>query len=445
MRGGVAILEPKAEPMEKDCWKNEWVRGKELPGGNQGHTFLARKRTDPDDQFGYVLKRLKRQDDKDRRARVYIEVTSLRVLDHPGVAKLVDTNADDFEEDVELYLVTEHIQGTDLEGYAEGKPIDLRTACDITCRILEILNHCHGRGVKHRDIKPCHVILRDGCVDDPVLIDFGLAFTEEVQLPDFQTAPDQGVGNRFIILAEQMSASGDKRDERSDITQCVGILFYLLTRQNPGLIRDGQGRKPHQRVDVSRLAPGLKPTETKQLQRIFEIGFEWSPTGRSQSVDALSGELDRLRADQNSSGTGWNYGQELEDLRVNVARSPETELLSRLDNLRLHTGQCISKVANQTQNELSDFLYVQGTVGHADRNKHEYHYQIMFIPKLKVQTQSRIALVLRLDDAELVIDGSYGGVEIKPTRIGVFDPEAGAMIDEIVQRMVLDVARHILR
>ncbi len=49
--------------MKKDMWKGTWTRGPALPGGNQGHTFAAKRSDDSNDEFNYVLKILKRQDD----------------------------------------------------------------------------------------------------------------------------------------------------------------------------------------------------------------------------------------------------------------------------------------------------------------------------------------------------------------------------------------------
>ena len=42
-------------------------------------------------------------------------------------------------------------------------------------RVAETLAVAHAKGIIHRDIKPGNLILRDGDVDRPVLIDFGIA------------------------------------------------------------------------------------------------------------------------------------------------------------------------------------------------------------------------------------------------------------------------------
>ncbi len=125
---------------------------------------------------------------------MYREVASLETLEHPGIASLEDSNAASFRDDVELYFVMQRIKGVDLEQFANDFTIDLTVAANMIIKVLAVLKFCHEQGVIHRDIKPCHVILRQGDPSDPVLIDFGLAFNEKTDC-EFETESDQGVGN----------------------------------------------------------------------------------------------------------------------------------------------------------------------------------------------------------------------------------------------------------
>ena len=88
----------------------------------------------------------------------------------------------------------------------------------------------HASGVGHRDIKPDNIILRSGICASPVLIDFGLTFNvhdeEEDLTPDWQQ-----VGNKFLSLPEHAMFSQNKRDLRSDLTSCVGLLYFSADRR----------------------------------------------------------------------------------------------------------------------------------------------------------------------------------------------------------------------
>lgn len=70
---------------KKHPWEaNGWVRGRQLESGVQGFSFLARRQSDPAEQFNYVLKKLARQSEMNRRAMFCNEIRAVGVLDHPG-------------------------------------------------------------------------------------------------------------------------------------------------------------------------------------------------------------------------------------------------------------------------------------------------------------------------------------------------------------------------
>jgi serine/threonine protein kinase len=41
--------------------------------------------------------------------------------------------------------------------------------------LLQGLKHLHQKRIAHRDIKPENIMLRDGAIKSPIIIDFGLA------------------------------------------------------------------------------------------------------------------------------------------------------------------------------------------------------------------------------------------------------------------------------
>src|SRR6185436_2771514 len=104
----------------------------------------------------FALKVLKDQSSPERRARMLQEVTNLRLLEHPNVARHVDSNAEAFKEEIELYLVTEFVEGHELQA---PNPLSLDDACRCLQSLLKTLEYCHGRNVVHRDLKPSNIIL----------------------------------------------------------------------------------------------------------------------------------------------------------------------------------------------------------------------------------------------------------------------------------------------
>src|SRR6267143_5072193 len=114
--------------MRKGIWREKWRVLLELSPGGQGNTFLVEPVPSSGQSRRCVVKVLRDQKTPERRARMLQEVTNLRLLNHPRVAQFVESNAEAFNEDVELYLVTEYVEGDEL---AVEKPIALSDA--VTC------------------------------------------------------------------------------------------------------------------------------------------------------------------------------------------------------------------------------------------------------------------------------------------------------------------------
>jgi len=174
------------------------------------------------------------------------EVTALQTLDHPGIPKLLDSNSSEFDSESVLYLIMEYIEGPTLAEVVGNGTLSLTDAQRLLLGLLEILEYTHRRGIVHRDIKADNVILGDGRAEKPVLIDFGLSFNKEEELSSPLTHSGQQLGNRFLVLPELQLTSSLQRDPRSDLTQCVGVLFYAVTGVVPVALMDESSRLPHQ-------------------------------------------------------------------------------------------------------------------------------------------------------------------------------------------------------
>lgn len=344
---------------KKDAWKEDgWERGDSTPGdGNQGRTYFARKSTDPPDQFQYILKILKRQNDPDRRAMFCGEIRAMDVLDHPGVIRVQATNAEHFRENVELYLVTERVDGSDLERFARERTLSLEEAVRLTVGVLHILDHCHKRGVIHRDIKPCHVILRGDSIDDPVLIDFGLAYHRETQPDDAATAPGQGKGNRFLTGPEHQTHDPDaNRNTATDICQCLGLLFYAITLKYPAGLRDEHNRKPHERFSLDSLRPDIAAWKRHALLQILDIGFEWEVARRWQSIDRLVSQLTSLVGDQPPGDTALRL--ELAELMRRAKSDSATSKFQRARAMAAGLIEVVQSVVSTVSAETKEYLTI---------------------------------------------------------------------------------------
>jgi eukaryotic-like serine/threonine-protein kinase len=340
-------------------WEPEWERGAPLSGGGHGDTFFARRRTEAPGAWNFVLKVLREQNKPERRARLKTEAAILASLeDHPGVAKLVKANTERWKDDVPLFLITEHVVGTDLEAFRTEQTLSLRDAVRVLIRVLTTLDDCHKRGVTHRDIKPCHVILRDRDIERPILIDFGLGFGSDIGPTDVDTETEQAVGNRFIVLPEQWGELEAKRNPISDITQIVGLLFFLIFRKNPGNLAHASSRKPHERFDFQDALAALEKWRIEQLGRIFDLGFELDPDRRWQSPKALIAELDLLTSDEPPPPRLTPIAERVGNLKSLTQNDATAQLVLRLGDVGKTTLAAVQASCQQVHSELGQHMRV---------------------------------------------------------------------------------------
>lgn len=273
-------------------YKEEWAEIAQISGGGQGTTIRARSTTK--ENFSGVVKILKSQNDDERRARMYREAATLETLSHPNLPLYLDSNAQHFrDKEYKLFIVTEFIPGPTLSEF-DFSTIQLEQKILVAKRILEVINYCHQRGIIHRDIKPDNIILKNGDLTFPVLIDFGLSFNNEDKDNDTLTSDGQHLGNRFLILPEQKVGEAGKRDFRSDITCAVGIFFFVLTGMMPTVPSDEYNQHPHQRKEAKDIIDRYPQHQKEIINYIFDVGFNTVIDRRWQSVQGLIEQLEYL-------------------------------------------------------------------------------------------------------------------------------------------------------
>lgn len=114
------------------------------------------------------------------------------------------------------YLVFERLEGETLANRLRRGPVPLREALAIAIDVARALDHAHGRGVVHRDLKPGNVFLcRDGGVK---VLDFGLAAL-------FGGPAASGVTPGWSAPEQLRDEDGD---ERTDVYAAAATLLASL-------------------------------------------------------------------------------------------------------------------------------------------------------------------------------------------------------------------------
>ncbi|MDQ0372162.1 serine/threonine-protein kinase [Cellulomonas humilata] len=156
------------------------------------------------------------------RDRLRREVHALQKLKHPGVAAVLDAEADS----TEAFLVTELVSGDNLEEHVrERGTLDAEELLDLAEGLRDTLVAVHGAGVVHRDLKPSNVIVGD---DGPVLIDFGLAQAAD----DSKLTADGLVLGTPGYLAPEL-LDGAEPDDASDFWGWAAVLVFAATGRPP--------------------------------------------------------------------------------------------------------------------------------------------------------------------------------------------------------------------
>src|SRR3984893_16485527 len=97
-----------------------------------------------------------------------------KLMDHPGVMKVLSDSDGSNKARSQVYMVMEWVDGRLLRKIlAEQPKLPTERAIRITLRILDALDYIHSRGVVHRDLKPENVMVDEQ--DNIKLIDFGIA------------------------------------------------------------------------------------------------------------------------------------------------------------------------------------------------------------------------------------------------------------------------------
>jgi serine/threonine protein kinase len=148
-----------------------------------------------------------------------------RRLDHPNVLKFVPLAPDRRRS----YVVTEFVPGRSLaDRLKQGPPLSEDDALSIASQVCAALDHLHGNGFVHYDVKPDNVML---CPDGSIrLIDFGLAHAAATSRFALSGATP-ALGSADYVAPEQI---GRKRGRTSVDIYGVGVLLYeMLTGSVP--------------------------------------------------------------------------------------------------------------------------------------------------------------------------------------------------------------------
>jgi len=165
------------------------------------------------------------EEEREYRQRFFHEAQAAGRLLHPGIVTIFDTGED--TESHIAYIVMEYIAGQSLDRMLseKSKKLPLEQALLLTEELAEALDHAHGQGVIHRDMKPANILVTPE--GHAKIADFGIAKMNMANL----TLRGQVLGTPAYMSPEQLE--GETVDQRSDLFSLGAILYRMVTGFGP--------------------------------------------------------------------------------------------------------------------------------------------------------------------------------------------------------------------
>jgi WD40 repeat protein/serine/threonine protein kinase len=167
-------------------------------------------------------------------ARFEAERQALAMMDHPGIARVLDAGATDTGRP---FFVMELVRGIKITDYCEQHRLSTVERLRLFIPVCQAVQHAHQKGIIHRDLKPSNVLVtsNDG-VPLTKVIDFGIAkATADIQLTDktLFTRFEMFIGTPAYMSPEQAEFNATDIDTRTDIYALGVLLYELLTGETP--------------------------------------------------------------------------------------------------------------------------------------------------------------------------------------------------------------------
>lgn len=153
------------------------------------------------------------------------EVAIARLLEHPGIPRLLEVR----EDARPPYIVLEYTEGQSLRDIIEKNgQLPVPRALEIATSLAEVVAYCHAHHVVHRDLKPENILVDpEGRV---TIIDFGIALLEGAPRVTWRGFSGL-VGTPEYMAPEQIR--GERGGPQTDVYALGLILYEMLAGRPP--------------------------------------------------------------------------------------------------------------------------------------------------------------------------------------------------------------------
>lgn len=207
------------------------------------------------------------------------EARSVAKLRHPNILMVIDFG----EHDGLTYIVMEYVEAGTLTDRL-GSPMPLNDIATIIDQVAGALDHGHGQGVIHRDVKPSNILLPKP--NWPLLTDFGLA---KIVGGSQLTITGTIAGTPAYMSPEQ--GQGEPVDSRSDIYSLGIVLYEMATGRVPYHAETPMAVVVKHIIEALPLPRSINPSLPEEIERVILKALAKRPADRYQRVKDMSNAL----------------------------------------------------------------------------------------------------------------------------------------------------------
>jgi serine/threonine-protein kinase len=176
---------------------------------------------------------------RDVLARFEAERQTLAMLDHPGVARVLDAGV---ARGGQPFFVMDLVDGRAITEVCRERSLSIEVRVELMIAVCEAVHHAHQKGIIHRDLKPGNILVEvasEGSVDResvhrgqlrPRIIDFGIAkvIGDAARNRTAMTEAGSMLGTLEYMSPEQAGGAAAGVDIRADVYSLGMVLYEVL-------------------------------------------------------------------------------------------------------------------------------------------------------------------------------------------------------------------------
>ncbi len=210
-------------PLVRTAVGDRYTVDREIGRGGAARVFSARDQSGRPLALKVLHPQLAASVTADRFLR---EIEFVRRLDHPNIARLLDSGEGEWI----IYYVMDYVPGPTLRSHLDRvRKASISDTIQIAHNLLSALACAHAQNIVHRDVKPENVVLSPA---GAILVDFGIAKAVADAGSDRLTRSGFAVGTSAYMSPEQIAGSDDI-DPRSDLYSLGCVLYECLAGRPP--------------------------------------------------------------------------------------------------------------------------------------------------------------------------------------------------------------------